>query len=92
MTDMAEFGRRELDRIRKQIRHYLQQAVSVGRDLNLRLVVNQQHACLIGHRLHAVHCLPHDFTQLHRPESKRLTSALRALQVENVVDQTHQAL
>ena len=82
--------RRELDGVRQQIRDHLQQAIGIARDLRSRGVVQQLHAGGIGHRLHIFNGLLHDIRQLHRAEGQRFAPALNALQIENVVDQSHQ--
>ena len=61
-------------------------------NFDLRFVVDEQHSRLVRHGLHAVYRLAHDLTQLNGAERKRLTTALGALQVENVIDQgSHEA-
>ncbi len=84
--------RRKLDRIGEQVGEDLEQAIGVGGNLHLRGVVDELHAGGIGHRLHVFDGLLHDFGQLHGAEGERLASALDSLQVENVVDQAHQAV
>ena len=85
-------GRRKFDGVGEQICEHLQQAVGVGSDIDLRFVVDQQHACGFGHQLHTVHRLLDQVGHLDRPEDQRLAPALGALQIENVVDEPHQTV
>ncbi len=85
-------GRGELDGVGQQVGEHLQQAVRIAGDFHLRGVVDELHACRVGHRLHAVDGLANDFGELHRAEDDRLAAALNALEIEDVVDEPDQAV
>ena len=46
----------------------------------------------LGHGLHGLDGLAHQLFQGEAPESQRSASAMHSLEVENVVDQPHQAV
>ena len=85
-------GRRKLDGIRQQVGDDLKQAIGIGGDFHLGGVVDELDAGGVGHGLHIFNGLLDDVGQLHIAEAQRLTPALDALQIENVVDEPDQAI
>ena len=80
----------ELDGVAEQIGDDLHKPVRVGLHRREFRLHHQADACRVGHRLHGVDNLLGEFIQERGAEVERGAARLHALEVEDVVDQTHQ--